>query len=47
MGDMSVMMKEMSAQMAKGKMDPAMMDKMQERMKNMNQKMDNMEKAGK
>jgi hypothetical protein len=47
MGDMSVMMKEMSEHMAKGTMDPAAMKSMQERMKNLNQMMDGLSKQAK
>jgi phage terminase large subunit-like protein len=47
MNDMSVTMKEMSGQMAKGTANPAMMKKMQERMKATNQMLEKMEKEKK
>jgi methyl-accepting chemotaxis protein len=50
MNDISVAMKEMSEHMehmVQGKMDAAMMKKMEERIKEINQRMEKMEKAGK
>jgi hypothetical protein len=47
MGDMSANMKDMSEQMAMGKMDATHIKKMQERMKNMEHMMVTIEKEGK
>jgi hypothetical protein len=46
MKEMSVTMGDMSEHMAQGTMDPALTNKMQERMKTMNQMMENIQKEG-
>ncbi len=47
MREMAAQMHEMAAQMDKGKMDAAMVKKMQERMKAMNQSIETLQKEGK
>jgi len=47
MGELSVTMKEMSEHMATGTMDPTTTKAMQERIKNLNQTIDNQSKQGK
>lgn len=47
MDDMSITMKEMSGQMENGSVNPAEMKRIQDRMKSMNQMMDNLRKTDK
>lgn len=47
MDEMSVLMHDMAGLMGKGAMDPAMTQKMHERLKTINQMMEGMQKAGK